>query len=412
MVEGICQESSMGWLKVVIRTGLLLAMCMSALAVAVARLVPRVDPAPHGLRRPTQLHFVEINNYSVPNDKGCRFLDPQTGNVLSIELDGADSLLFGNSSPWVDDDGQTEVVGRWISRRGTGGWGDEVQQIGLARFKFPSGKALDHIPLDIVPAGNPCWFPDKTSRVLYAGTDGQLYRVEFPNEATSSGEDLDLAPEVVAWKCPKPGKGDVRVGDPTWPADPRMKGRVVVSLTYVEDAESKSNYLPEQIWWLQLDDQAKSIVAAGRLSSPRTDRLGRQVQERLPSLARTADNEVVMAYLSRPVGQTPWDLHLARLVFHPLTGEPRARTRAGARVASNVVVTFPVFSADGSWVHGIRLPVRALAHAERFSVTEALPPRSELRLGWHAPSGRAASRRSGNGGVFRTGRWERSADKS
>lgn len=372
----------MSWVKVVVRMGIVLAVSVSALAVGVARMVPQVQPSPVRLRRPSPSDFIGVNTYAIQSNEASRFLDPRTGEMIAINLSTTDSLLFGKTSPWEDDNGEREVIGRWTSRKPSA-WAGTAQEVGLARFMFPSGKLLDHMALEIVPSGNPCWYADSNSRVLYSGTDGQLYQIEFPDRSAGN-QDAELPrPEAITWACRKPGRGDVRVGDPVWPNIPGLDGRLIVSLCYVDEVEGQEMFVPEEIWWLKLSRDGKSIEAAGRLSSPRPE-WAPLVQERLPSLALTPDKEVVMAYLTRTTGQATWDLKLAPVAFHSETGEPRARTRIAVMLAENVAVTFPAFSPDGLWVHSIRLPVRSVARADRFSVADAIPSQSGQRLAWHA----------------------------
>lgn len=385
----------MKWVKVAVRMSLLLGVCLTALAVGVARLVPSVELSSTVARHPARSALVGVNTYAMEAQSGSTLLDPRTGDVTTIALKDTESLLFAKSSPWEDGNGETEVVGRWVSREPSD-WSTQTQEIGVARFAMPSGRQLDHVPLDVVPAGNPCWYPGTTSRILYAGTDGKLYSLQFHDGAAGQFEP-PAKPEIITWACRQPGRGEARITDPVWPADPRMKGRLVVSLTYLDALDTPDAFVPEQIWWFELSRDGKSITAAGRLTAPRSTRAPR-VQERLPSLAITDGDEAVMAYLSRPAGQSTWDLKLAPVAFHPATGEARARTRMATLLARNVVVTFPAFSPDGRWVNALRMPVRSTMHADRFSVAEALASRPQPWLSWHsrraAPAGSAPALRT------------------
>src|SRR5262249_2482126 len=157
------------------------------------------------------------------------------GRIITMTLPNHDALLFARSSPWEGPDGQVQVVGRWLSRNDDGPTGG-IRQVGVARCTFPDGKVLNRIAVDGVPVSAPCWFADRSPRVLYGGTDGQLYQLEFPDNTDDDDAepDRDVEPQRVRWACTMPGDGEVRISDPTWPADPRFGGRLFVSLTYID----------------------------------------------------------------------------------------------------------------------------------------------------------------------------------
>jgi hypothetical protein len=269
-----------------------------------------------------------------------------------------------------------------------------MREVGVARCTFPDGEVLDRVGLDVVPASAPCWFPGPAPTILYGGTDGQLYQLAFDDRGPEGSDEPErqMHPEPISWDCEKPGDGEVRIADPTWPADPRLGGRIVVSLTYLERVGEKATFVPAQIWWLKLRDDGRAIEAAGRLTVHR-GRPAVAVQERFPSVAATPDRGLALAYLSRPVGQAGWDLKLAPVVLDGGDGHPRARSRASVCLARDAAVSPPVFSPDGSCVLALRSPAKACTQAERFPVADALPARDVRQLASRPDPSRGLARR-------------------
>src|SRR5262249_4930527 len=155
-----------------------------------------------------------------------------------------DRLEYGACSPWRDDQGECQVVGRWMQRRRGDPKDCACDAFGLARYALPSGRVLNRVALDAVPTSHPCWFPDMSERVVYAAGDGCLHRLDF-NAADQDGEDP--APRPVTWRCPPPGK-KVVICDPVWPTDPRFGRRLVVSIQFREG--STTEVTPGRLWWL------------------------------------------------------------------------------------------------------------------------------------------------------------------
>src|SRR5262245_57776258 len=326
----------MKFVKVAVRFFFVLGLCLTMLAIGVARLVPKPASAHGDPVRPARIQYQGVNDQAALGpERGCRLLDPDTGRIVTMTLPDNDAILFARSSPWEGPDGQVQVVGRWLSRNDNGSAGG-IRQVGVARCTFPDGKILDRIAVDIVPLSAPCWFPDRTPRVLYGGTDGQLYQLAFDDRASDEDDepDRDIQPQLVRWACKTPGEGEVRIGDPIWPTDPTFGGRVFVSLSYLD--RDSSAFVPAQIWWLTRSDDRGAIVEAGRLTVH--PRHAPTLYERLPSLAETPDHGLALAYLSRSAGQYGWDLRLAPVSIDPTTGHPRTRVRAGALVARDVAV--------------------------------------------------------------------------
>jgi hypothetical protein len=139
--------------------------------------------------------------------------------------------------------------------------------------------------------------------------------------------------------------GRVDFLDVCWPAREVLGGRLVASIRIQtrNDAGGLDNLNP-QLWWIELDSDARSIVAAGRLTDP-----AGEGPERHPAILRRWDGTSVAIYLSYEKNAA-----LARLLAAPLDrmeagGLPaleldRTRTRV---LAEGCLASTPVPSSDG-----------------------------------------------------------------
>lgn len=399
----------MRFLAGVVRVCVVGSLCLFVMAVGIGRWLPKVPPRVKNARRHPRSSYLEITNFAVFHDtERCRFLDPDTGRYVNMELGKSNMLLYGTSTPWRQDGEEVQVAGLWMGRdaetvaRG-------FPEFGIIRCAFPSGRLIDEIPLEIFPIGNVCWFPEPPGRVLFAGTNGKLYRGIFPGESAAPPPDADEDAEpalgahvnVLSWACDPPAGGTVRMADPFWPTDPRMKDRILVSLSYRLGSGREAKYTRPKIWWLQLDDQGTTIKAAGPLVAGNENEVGEEGgpvdEERLPSVAATPDGGLALAYLARDTNQFHWNLRLAPIALDAESGRPSVRPSESVRIAENVAIALPAFSTDGAWVYGIPLDTVSTTHAERFSVPKALTrataSRSVLRP--HLGHARAGSQRTG-----------------
>jgi hypothetical protein len=205
--------------------------------------------------------------------------------------------------------------------------------------------------------------------VLFSATNGRLYRFTFAE--TRKGED-DAGrggnrPSPLVWQCTPPGGGDVRIGDPTWPTDPRLCGRIVVSLRTWEGADPEHGFSRPRLWWLQLSRDGTKIEGAGRLTRPDPD-----ADERWPALASDPDGNLTLAFMERRDGRPGWRLRLAPVAIHRETGVPRAARPIGISQDEACLPVPPVFSTDGRWVHTLSGAEQSLARVDRGSVSEIL----------------------------------------
>jgi hypothetical protein len=252
-------------------------------------------------------------------------------------------------SPWRSADGQSHVVVREESiSPGSLDWANEP--FGLARYTFPAGRFLDRVAIDIPPLGPICWLPDQSDRILFAGTDSRLYLLDFAAGEATGGATAATSPRPVRWEGDPPGRGLIWIHDPCWPTAPELGGRVLVSLSF---EENPSGPLGEpQVWWLQLDPNNATIVAAGRLVVP--DESSAAVpaeEERLPCVGTAPDGSPRLAYLTRPENRSTWDLWVAPITTDETSGAPRVLRSRRHKVAEGCVGLSLAFSADGRSIY-------------------------------------------------------------
>ena len=339
-----------------IRLVVLLVVGSTILAVGVSRL----DPHKPARRLPGPATHFDINDFFLHvTDHQSRWLDSETGKLTVLPFLVDDILEAGSSSPWVDESGRHQVVGRWANRTFEGP-NTVSHDIGLARVSFPDGRILNQVPTEVYPVGPPCWFPGTKARVLFTAGDGQLYRFSFESEAaaTSSGdsaEPVDSEPTALTWTCPKPGGGDVFIGDISWPEDARMGGGLVVSLRVHErDEVGSRRFSKTRLWWLKLNHSATRIIEAGPLVNH--DISGPSAQdfdERSPSVAALPDGSLGLAYTRQVETGLGWSVCLARLTTdadHRLVPSLESKTRV---VAARAYPAPLAFSSDGKWLNAL-----------------------------------------------------------
>src|SRR5262249_29488597 len=154
----------------------------------------------------------------------------------------------------TDERGQAQIVARW-TRMGNRDIGHSAEAFGLARFTVPDGKIIERIPLETLPASRPCWFPGQAARILFAGGDGQLYGYDFddgpdrPIDRTNDPRPVQHIP----WRTTTPVPGRLFIATPFWPTDPRLDGRILVSMMDYSRSAARGELQGVQLWWLKLD---------------------------------------------------------------------------------------------------------------------------------------------------------------
>jgi hypothetical protein len=261
--------------------------------------------------------------------------------------------------------------------------------IGLARYRFPSGDPLDYVELRVLPAGNPCWFPERVPRVLFVGLDGSLYTYEFEKDRgpRSSVESTKASPRPLTWRCPKPGDGRVRVTDATWPTDPRLGGKLIVSLIQVDPTRRGLSRILSEVWWLKLNREGTAIIAAGPLIEAANN--GNPPSEkRMPNVFNTPDGGLAIAYLNRPAGDRSWQLQVVRLDLQAAGGVSLAKQSGTTLVADGLASNFLAASSNGRWLYAVQAHEMG-SETRRYSVTKALVPQRP-----HAVTSSAAAART------------------
>ncbi len=268
------------------------------------------------------------------------FLDPETGRPVVAALPRGGGLRASAWAPWRDGHGRTRLVGLWVPTSP-----DYISEHTLVRFSQPDGVALDRLPVDDMPAwsGAPCWFPDRTERLLLAGGDGFIYRLDF--EGTDARGPF---PRPLPWRLPAGAPRIAKIGDLTWPAGPQLGGRVVLaSLCLFNDGPP----MPDRwvVWWLRLDEGKAAIVAGGPLIRRKGPAASGE-DARFPVMSQ-GPGAPVLAWLGRPRCEAgPWRLRVAPMEIDPSSGEPSLREERAETLAGDCALVAPMFLAGGTQI--------------------------------------------------------------
>jgi hypothetical protein len=292
-----------------------------------------------------------------------RFYDAETGALtpwVVPGLDGADPL---GCSPWRDGSGQHHLA-VFCRPLAASPSAPHLGEFALIHCTYPEGRVLARVVIEGMPPGRVCWAPDRSDRLLFAGTDGQLYSFDFP-DAEKVGMPTPR-PRLISWKCDPPGRHGVHLAGPCWPDAPALGGRILLSLTAWDNATQVER--PHNLWWLQLDPDGAEIVAAGRAIDTGGDgQASGWESERLPAVGATRDGRLLLAYLARVRGQEYWELWVT-----PITADGADRTPSalspGCKLAEGCLSLAPAFSPDGRWVYAARRDARDGIRIARFAV--------------------------------------------
>jgi hypothetical protein len=317
-------------------------------------------------------------------------LDPETGRLSFVPIQGGDSFDSATCSPWEDDQGQSDMVGRWLGR-------SQVDKIcegcGLARYKFPSGQLLERVKLDVMPVSRPCFDPDWPTSVLFAAGDGKLYRYTFegaPNAAQGSAAG-EAGPTPLTWKTSTAGTMPVAISDPIWPSDSRFKGRLIASLTFLVKGSDGRTTMRSRLGWLRLNREGTEIVQTGHLieQDRATSPGGDGPDETVPTLQVTEDGTgLMLAYLSHAPRELGWTLWAAPLKLDCESGTPTVDKSRLCAVAANRSHMIPVFSADGRTLYSIANSDPKPETIDRVSVPELVRHPADSMAGRLGGTGR------------------------
>jgi hypothetical protein len=322
------------------RLVLVAVVASSAAAIGLARLTPE----PRGWRMPAPVRYAGVNAFYLdPCGRGSTWVDREGGPPVDLHLPDDQLFEYASCSPWRDEDGRSQVVGRW-SWSGTRTEAPDISY-GLARVTFPEGRVLDHVETDFVPVSNPCWYPGTRARILFAAGDGQLYQFDF--DAAHAKSDDPARPSAIRWNCEMPHDGGIYMSDPYWPNLAGFSRTLLVVIRPTDGIRNRKASTPSQIWWLRLSEEGDAVEEAGQLlESPSA---GKDANERCPSLDRGPDGRPTLAYL-RQTGSGRFDLHLSPIEIDAEGGRPRAPSGPGAKVAEDCHANPALFSRDGRWI--------------------------------------------------------------
>jgi hypothetical protein len=327
---------------------------LSGLAIGLGRMFPR---SPEG-RLLDGRSKVYVNSYACAlYTRSIAFLEPESATMREMELPESDSLDQASFSPWHDERGEVQVVGRWTKRSGTG-FSALGQSFGIARMSYPSGQVLERIDTTVFPSSPPCWFPGTMAKILFAGGDGRLYRFAFEGagDAATPGGGRDAAPVPLTWQPGvSPGAGRVFIRDVCWPADARLRGLILVTLSAQERAGDRVVFAASKLWWLRIDQDGTTIEAATpALGADPDDAAAPLEHERMPTVLPGRGGRPVLAYLSRRSATNEWKLQVAAVRFDAASQGPTIARRERRVVAEGCFPTAPALSPDGRWVVFIR----------------------------------------------------------
>jgi hypothetical protein len=342
----------------------------------VALLVGRSFPTRPAQRAPGHPSFVYVNSHMLGlGSRELQRLDPEAGRIEPLPLPEGEMLDCARGSPWRDSRGRWQVAGLGWTRSGS--WGNPITWgYCLALYEFPGGAVLDRVETEHLPAGPLCWEPGTSARVLFAAGDGAVYWHDFEGSDPSGANDRggNRRPKRLSWACSQPGQGHVFLADPEWPPGSPL----LVSLAVFERVGGLLRQSSWQLWWLQLDPDRMTIVAAGPLLRPDpTTPASEPWGDRFPTLLSGPEGGLAVAYLSYRPGVHLGQLRIAPLRIDPATREPSAG-EGGAVLASDCVGTALAPSADGRWLCCVVQPEGSGPKVLRLDLAEVY---RRLRLG-------------------------------
>ena len=309
------------------------------------------------LPEPSLHQALAVCRSSLSGPEEYRLVDRSTGSTRLLSLPEDENWACLSVSPWLNQEGNLEAVGRWTRRNPTA----DQAFCGLGLLRLGDTTVVDRIDLDVLPTGRPCWVPDRPGDLLFPAGDGLLYRCRLAGGQDARRENgkgqqgvahfgKSTGPRPVTWRCAVPGSGGTFLCDPVWSSAKELRRFVFVSLSLQSRVDSRRVYEPARIWWLEMNEHADEILGAGRLTGPELRRaLSRSMDERMPTVSVDPGGKLTLAYLTRSQGSNAWRLSLAALALDPRTGSPLI---AGGPVeaASDLQLIAPTFSSDGQVV--------------------------------------------------------------
>ncbi len=350
----------------------LVGALLFVVAVGVGRMVP------------TELHYRVLGGTPpISLDRGNRevfepaqFVDPATGRIEQVRLPARDVLENARCSPWTDEKGRRQVVGRWSEFSGPAS-DLVISRVGLARYSYPDGAALDRIETDIPPFRAPCWYPGTSARVLFSSGDGQLYQFAF--ESAAIGKDRpQVRPEPITVRPGVLESERVHLTSPCWPTERQLGGRLLVSVSNLNESDA-DQMSRSSLWWIRLNSAGDEVVEAGRVTEPALE-----LAETSPTVGMASDGTLLLAYLGQRERIATWRLFVTPLHVDQETGRVWTVRSETVELAAELNSEPPVFSPDARyltvqrpyWVERpgmarVALPSRMSGETRTVSATEA-----------------------------------------
>jgi hypothetical protein len=269
-------------------------------------------------------------------------LDPETGALDPLVLPGGAILFQSSYLPHSEDaQGRSEMGGVWLDPL-TG-------EYSLTRVRLPSGEVLGRVALTSIPAGPLCWDPESPSQALFAGADGKLYCTSVESDYQPTPVRAQLP---IQWSGDVPLPSGIFVQDACWPADPRLAGRVLVSVRLRRKVGDRLDLAPARLWYLRLDHDRTMVVEAAPVEPARLNATASRQdwQERYPSLASTVDGQLVLAFQIYRRGRSTGELRIAPIRIDRQSGAVSASTSSAESLLEGCVRMAPTFSRNGERV--------------------------------------------------------------
>lgn len=254
-------------------------------------------------------------------------VDRSSGRELPIRLPAPDRWTMVRVSPWRGADGELRAVGHWVAADR-----EAAELWGWGLFRLSDGVVVARVVTEVLPLGRPCWVAGRAPTILYPAADGRIHRCTLgvegeaaqPADADAPHGQRPAGSGPLAWGIEPPGIGEVLLDEPAWSDDPRLRRWVFATLRPQVHRGRKAAYGPPEIWWLELGDDGRLIVAAGRVAGTAGASAGEaaEVAERSPALAVAPDGEPRLVYLARHGDTGAWGLRSGVLRLDPRTRRP------------------------------------------------------------------------------------------
>ena len=341
----------------------LVSIVMVLAAIGVSRSLPKHSD----FRSPVSPRYLPVDGWVLNNNNRNSYaLDTETGQMSRLPIADGEVLDYAVCSPWPDEKGAVEIVGR-VTRRSGVDLMKSLESVGLARFSLVEGATRGEVEVEPVIAGRPCWLWGSATKVIFPGGDAQLFLQDLAEAPESS------ASQALVWTCKPPGLGRVTMSDPVCPMIEAMKGCLVVSMAIERVEDGRRAMGAHQLWWLKLDPEGSAIEAAGRLWREGNDEESNShVGEWLPELVSLPDGRVVLAYLHHVEGSPRWSLRMSLVNVDPTDGTPSVSRSNVCQVADDCVRAPLGFSTDRQWIYRVSREPGVDGQVVRKRVQEAL----------------------------------------